>query len=226
MSSMNLNIKENTIKNIKDVPYILYVISINKDYSEELSSLSDKNANIRILGLHGNRKEDKKFIKKVPQLIIDQKLCLTITDNYINNSLEHASFILVIYNPDTESVLGFATIQEKEEELLLDLICTNNKEYKNIGRLLINILKEIHFILKIPQIILKSVPNALDFYLKMGFELGRKKGNIQLTYNNKKGYIVNTARMYYPKNSEGGRRRITRRRRNTLHRRRRTTRRV
>jgi hypothetical protein len=96
-------------------------------------------------------------------------LCEGLSLNFVLNSIQTCDILLFMQRTENPtSVLGFATLFLHGKNLHLDIICTN-KNYKGIGRRIMDLIYTIKTNLNLDAVTLCSLQQVRGFYDKMGF---------------------------------------------------------
>jgi hypothetical protein len=100
-------------------------------------------------------------------------ICATDVQNSYLQEVIHGDvidFVVEMRNPGTNELLGFMLVKLKGgRELYIDVICAKNK-FKGVGTLMANLAKNLQKLYKRPFLTLNSVPKAMGFYAKQGFQ--------------------------------------------------------
>ena len=135
-------------------------------------------------------KIDKKIIdlvEKTPSLIVNPKsketyeglliflqtvskdgYCSSFYEQYINYYYSSSDAIITLQTLDND-LIGYCMFSFDKEDINAHMIC-GNKNYKNIGTIILEVLKDLVKRLDFQRVILTSTTEALPFYLKKGFE--------------------------------------------------------
>jgi len=99
-----------------------------------------------------------------------QKYCQGLNKDYISDSLQQSDAILIVRRNSVrdKTLYGFASLKINDEELHIDVICTNT-DVSGTGSYMIKLLVEFCEASYIENFTLKSVTNAVGFYAKNGF---------------------------------------------------------
>jgi hypothetical protein len=121
--------------------------------------------------------------------------CVGVDESYKNKEINAASFILCMYVYDksyNERFVGFMIVKVlRKGTLYLDVLCTNTTKYKYAGSVLMDYLEKIRQVRKSRGILLNSIPEAVGFYERLGFQMEPKMNftglnvpdNVNLTYH-------------------------------------------
>jgi hypothetical protein len=110
-----------------------------------------------------DREVNVPFISEITQLCQGE-----FTEKYVECGLRRAGFVLLIFEPSME-IVGFASCIYDNDALVLHSLCTKQK--KGYGKLLVNLIKNLSMhVSGVTHIYLESVPSAVAFYKKLGFE--------------------------------------------------------
>lgn len=146
-----------------------YQIELINNSTKDLESLKPDTVTKIVSGEEvGLAKEQLRI--KLESMYKDYKICTGIGNTYIGISVPKADIIIVI--KDADVILGFATLQLKDEKtVFLDLICTNIDTYKYVGSVLMNIIKKITRHIGYTHITLEAVTKdyVIKFYKKHKF---------------------------------------------------------
>jgi hypothetical protein len=135
-------------------------------------------------------KIDKKIIdlvEKTPSLIVNPKskdayeglliflqtvskdgYCSSFYEQYIDYYYISSDAIITLQTLDND-LIGYCMFSFDKDDINAHMIC-GNKNYKNIGTIILEMLKDIVKTLDFRRVILTSTTEALPFYLKRGFE--------------------------------------------------------
>jgi hypothetical protein len=152
-----------------------YQVEIINTTILDLSKLNDED-NIHVIN---NSSLKEPLREKIDKLFEDKKLCKGIGKGYMNDSIRDADIIILI--KDDNILLGFTTIKVKNTTLYIDLICSNN-EYRKVGSVIMNKIKELGRYIGFTHVTLNSVHSAYNFYTKHKYKITREQPEKNLVH--------------------------------------------
>jgi hypothetical protein len=173
--------------NVRNEPYIVRFIP-REEGGVDLNSTSlaeDPNFHIEHSSMYPTFADD----------IQTSSYCVGVDESYKNKEINAASFILCMYVYDksyNERFVGFMIVKVlRKGTLYLDVLCTNTTKYKYVGSILMDYLEKIRHARKSRGILLNSIPEAVGFYERLGFQMEPKMNftgmnipdNVNLTYH-------------------------------------------
>ena len=156
------NNSENGIHNI-DCAKPLDTISLSSYFPDGIPSNLDTNAEIINSGAD-------KIIKDINS--VSSKLCRNVlVEDYIKKSYNFANYILVIMIQDTEEIFGYASFEIHDKYVRMRSPCSLQRDdIRGIGSVLIEIGQNITEAVGRDKIIVHSLAEPFDFYIKRGFK--------------------------------------------------------
>lgn len=117
----------------------------------------------------------KTFKEELYEYVKDHDMCKSlILPRYLKSSILKAKFVLVSISDNT--LEGFATFEIHGDELHIPLICSS---VKGVGtRMLDAIFEYVDSHTNIKSVTLESIPEAIGFYEKKGFDVYCPEGEL------------------------------------------------
>ena len=113
------------------------------------------------------------FHSAIESILRQPGFCTGLTSKYVYYAASMADGVFKLSNRDNTELYGFALVKKYDPYTWeIDVICSNSvnpREYSNIGRMLIVAINAAAHRVGIRRLILKSVPAAKDFYIKLNF---------------------------------------------------------
>ena len=173
--------------NIRNEPYLVRFIPREEGDIDLKSTSLAEDPNFHI--------EDHTMYPTFADDIQKSSYCVGVDESYKNKEINAASFILCMYVYDksyNERFVGFMIVKVlRKGTLYLDVLCTNTTKYKYVGSVLMEYLEKIRHVRKSRGIMLNSIPEAVGFYERLGFQMEPKLNftgmnvpeNVNVTYH-------------------------------------------
>jgi hypothetical protein len=161
-------------------PFTIYIVPSNEHIYKTLESVKDVVPEGTHLVPDSESDNARNFVVSNSRR---HKMCKGTHSDYDNQSLFMCSyFVFLQTTQDPFDLLGFVTVMiEKEKQMYIDLICSNPK-YSGTGTFLLNFLKKIARHTEKTSIHANSTNDAILFYKKKGFRIGKRDEKLGLSH--------------------------------------------